>query len=78
MLPSSSIQTQNGQSFVQILKNGEPQLIPVEIGLYSDTQTEIVTGLSQENIVVVGNASLLNNDSSPFSSSPFRMMRMAR
>lgn len=52
LVPASAIQTQQGQSYVQVLRNGSPQQVPVEIGLTSDTQSEIVTGVTVGTEVV--------------------------
>lgn len=51
-VPSSAVQNQNGASYVRILKNGKLVQIPVETGLSSDTQIEIMSGLSEGNTVV--------------------------
>ncbi len=54
LIPSSAMQTQSGQSFVRVLRNGREQQIPVEIGLQGDTQTEVVSGLSEGDEVITG------------------------
>lgn len=50
--PSSSVQTQNGQSAVRVVKNGKIEQINVETGISSSTQVEIVSGLSEGDKVV--------------------------
>jgi len=57
LVPSTAVQSQNGQNFVQILFKGKPQSLPVEIGLSSDTQTEIVSGLKEGDTVITGTLS---------------------
>jgi len=53
MVPSSSIQTMDGSSFVRILtKNRQVDRNAVETGISSDTQTEILSGLSEGDVVV--------------------------
>jgi len=52
LVPVSAIQTQNDSTYVRILKNGQIQQVPVETGISSDTQTEIVSGISEGDIVV--------------------------
>lgn len=52
LVSSSAVKTQNGQSTVQVLKNGQPQSIQVEVGASSDTQTEIISGLSEGDNVI--------------------------
>jgi len=52
LVPSGAIQTSNNQSTVQILKNGKPTDVTVELGDSNDTQTEIVSGVSEGDLVV--------------------------
>lgn len=52
LVPGTSVQNQNGSYSVQVMKNGKPQTVAVEIGLTSDTQTEITSGLSEGDTVV--------------------------
>lgn len=54
MAPSSAITTQGGQSLAKTLKNGVEVDVPVEIGISSDTETEIVSGLSEGETVITG------------------------
>lgn len=54
LVPSSSIQTQNGQSTVRVVKNGKIEEVNVETGLSSSTQMEIVSGLNEGEEVVTG------------------------
>lgn len=57
LVPSSAVQTQTGQSFVRVLRNGREQQIPVQVGLSSDTQTEIISGLSESDEVITATLS---------------------
>jgi len=52
LVPSSSVQSQDGASTVRVMKNNSMQQISVEIGLTSDSQTEIVSGIVEGDIVV--------------------------
>jgi len=52
--PSSAITTQNSQSNAKTLKNGVEVNVPIEIGISSDTKTEIVSGLSEGETVITG------------------------
>lgn len=52
MIPSSAIQSQNGQTLVRTMKNGKVSEVSVEIGLTNGIQTEIVSGISEGDIVV--------------------------
>jgi len=74
LVPNSAIQSQDGQTTVRILDEEELKFIPVEIGLVSDTQTEIVSGLSEGMTVItaVVNAGAATSSTG----SPFSTMRM--
>jgi RND family efflux transporter MFP subunit len=69
LIPSSAVQTTNNQSFVRVLQKGQITSVPVEIGDSSDTSTEIVSGLSVADTVVIGYnpTTSASNSSSPFS-----------
>jgi len=54
---STAVQTQAGQSYVRIISYGREEQIPVEVGISSDTQTEIVSGLSEGDEVITGTTS---------------------
>ena len=81
LVPSGVIQSQGDQSYVSVLVDGKSQSVPVEIGLSSDTQTEIVSGLNEGDLVVSGSISSAGsqqNGTSPFGGGMGGMMRMAR
>ena len=81
LVPLNTVQTQGGQSYVTVLVDGKSQSIPVEIGLSSDTQTEIVSGLNEGDLVVSGSISSTGsqqNGTSPFGGGVGGMMRMTR
>ncbi len=69
-VPTSAIQSANGQSTIRVLKNGKVSSIMVETGITSDTDTEITSGLSEGDMVVAGNLSTGSttngNTTSPF------------
>ncbi|MDO8583432.1 MAG: efflux RND transporter periplasmic adaptor subunit [bacterium] len=69
MVPSSAIQTEGDQSFVRVLKNNAPQDVQVEVGISSDTQTEIVSGLAEGDDVITG--TVAKQTTKPGSVSPF-------
>lgn len=54
IVPNSAVKSQNGGSFVQILKNGQaiPQQVPVEVGISNNTDTEIISGINEGDEVV--------------------------
>lgn len=69
LVPASAIQDNNGTPVVQVMKNGTPTQVPVQTGLSNDTQTEILSGLSQNDTVVTGtqsNQTPQNGSASPF------------
>lgn len=71
LVPSTAVQTQNGQDVVRVLTNGQVQDVTVTTGLSSDTQTEIVSGLSEGQEVItstVFSSSTSTSGSSIFSS----------
>lgn len=51
-VPSTAVKTQNGQTYVQVMKNSTPQNVNVETGLTSDSETEIISGLSEGDVVI--------------------------
>lgn len=68
LAPSNAVQTVGDQSTVRILKDNQVQTVPVTTGSSSDTQTEIVSGLSEgeEIITAIVSKSSSNNSGSPF------------
>ena len=69
MIPSTAIQSANGQTTVRVLKNGKVQPIAVETGDANDTETEITSGLSEGDTVITSITS--TTQSSGATSSPF-------
>jgi len=69
LVPSNAIQEKSGQSYASVLVNDKQQFIPVETGLVSDMQTEIISGLNEGDLVVVGTVPSVKglDGASPFS-----------
>lgn len=68
LVSSGAVQTSGNQSYVRVLKNGQVQQVPIETGLTSDSQTEIVSGLNEGDQVITGTISTqTSNSQSPFS-----------
>lgn len=70
-VPSGAVQTINGETTVRVLQNGNITNIPVTVGISSDTDTEITSGLSEGQTVVTGILQTTTGNSgtaSPFSS----------
>ena len=64
---SSVVQVENDQNFVKVMKNGQSQSVMVEIGIVSDTQTEIVSGLNEGDLVILNNLTSTDQQGSSFS-----------
>jgi membrane fusion protein, macrolide-specific efflux system len=69
IIPTSALTTQNGQNAAKTLKNGVEVDVPVETGISSDTETEIVSGLNEGETVITG--TVANNTSSTTTRSVF-------
>ncbi len=69
MVPTTAIQTSNGEKSVRIMKNGTPTSVTVTTGLSSDSETEIVSGVSEGDTVVT--AVVTKSTASTTSTSPF-------
>lgn len=81
VIPSSAIQKQAGQNIVTVLEKGKEIQKVVEVGISSDTQTEIVSGLTEGETIVVsrisGTTTTRRTGTSPFGM-PAGGFRMAR
>lgn len=69
LVPSGAVQNQNGQTSVRVLKNGHVQTVQVEAGDSSDTETEIISGISEGDQVITNVISTIpapGQSSSPF------------
>lgn len=77
LIPSGAVQTQNGTSTVRVSKNGQVSTVTVETGESSDTQTEIISGLSEGDIVITGStaSSATSATTSPFGGGGFGILR---
>ncbi len=67
-VPSSSIVKQNDLNYVRVLKNNKLIMMPVEIGISSDTKTEIINGVSENDDIVI---SIISNNQGDNNQSPF-------
>jgi multidrug efflux pump subunit AcrA (membrane-fusion protein) len=68
MVPTTAIVNQNGQSQVRILNNNQLEFINVQTGLTSDTQIEILSGVTEGQSVVT---SIITPSTSTSTTSPF-------
>lgn len=53
-IPSTALVTQSGQNYTKTLVNGKEVDVPVEVGISSDTNTEIISGLTEGETVITG------------------------
>lgn len=74
-VPLAAVKTQDDLSTVQVMENGVPKSITVQTGLTTDTSVEIVSGISEGDVVVTGtNSSATTKTSSSRSTSVFSGM----
>lgn len=74
LVSSSAVTTQNGASTVQVMKNGKAQSVAVEVGLSSDDQIEITSGLKEGDTIItstVQSGQTTGTGSSRSTTSPF-------
>ncbi len=71
LLPLNAVQVQNGESWVRIMRNGRVEQLPVEIGLSSDSQIEIISGLSEGDTIITNIISSSSQQRGPQTQSPF-------
>jgi multidrug efflux pump subunit AcrA (membrane-fusion protein) len=70
LVPTAALQTSNGQTTVRKLVNNQIQSVLVETGISDDTNTEVTSGLSENDTVVTGTTttnSATSTGTSPFS-----------
>lgn len=67
LVPSGAVIEQDGKTLVRLLEKNRQQTVPVETGLISDMQTEIVAGLDEGDVVIIGLISDDALETSPFS-----------
>lgn len=70
LVPSSAVQT----STIRVMKNGKVETVNVEVGDSNDTQTEIISGINEGDVVVTGvtqNRTTSTQTSSPFGTRGF-------
>jgi uncharacterized RDD family membrane protein YckC len=72
-VPNSAVQTDStsGTTYVRQMKNGKVVQTPVEIGLKSDTSTEIISGLKEGDSVITSIVTATSGSSSSGTTSPF-------
>lgn len=84
LIPMGSITKQNDTAYINILKKGKLEQVTVETGLSSDSQIEVVSGLSEGDLVITNATKTTTSQSdtksqaSPFSSGMGGAMRIGR
>lgn len=71
LIPSAAVQSVNDETTVRIMKHNTVTSVPVEVGQSNDTQTEIVSGVSDGDVVVTGSTNASTSQASSSTSSPF-------
>lgn len=76
LVPSAAVSTVNNQTVVRVLRNNQEVNVPVEVGEVNDTQTAIMSGITEGETVITGVTSTTSSTkSSSSSTSPFSMNR---
>jgi RND family efflux transporter MFP subunit len=70
LIPNSAVQSQNGQTTVRVLTNGQLSSVDITVGDSNDTSTEITSGLIAGQTVVTG-ASATASRTGASATSPF-------
>ncbi|OGG09573.1 hypothetical protein A2154_01445 [Candidatus Gottesmanbacteria bacterium RBG_16_43_7] len=79
-LPAAALIQEDGQSYVKVPDGKGSRMVAVEVGISSDTMTEIVSGLSVGDTVITGNGQTTQSQqsTSPFNTGFGPGMRIAR
>lgn len=64
IVPSQAVGYQDGQASITLIRNGRELNIPVEIGIFNDTQTEIISGLNEGDMVITGTTTSTSQETS--------------
>jgi len=54
LVPSGAVIEKDGQTLIRLLEKNRQQTVPVEVGLSSETQTEIISGVEEGTEVIIG------------------------
>lgn len=72
IVPSQAVRTSGEQSVVRVVRGGQVQEVPVEVGFSSDINTEIISGLSEGDEVIISTSGTIQQGGSlPFGGGGF-------
>ncbi len=57
LVPNSAVKSQQNVYYVQVMENNVPRFQQVEVGIFNDNMTEIISGVKEGDIVVVSTIS---------------------
>lgn len=57
LAPASALQQQNGKYHLNLLRDGAPQQVEVQVGVQGRTEVQIVSGAQEGDLIVTGKAS---------------------
>lgn len=69
IIPSSAIQTNNGESFVTVMKDNQTSQVSIETGLSDDSNTEIISGLNIGDTIVTSSTTVKTSSTNTTNSS---------
>ncbi len=75
LVPSGAVQTEGEISSVRVLREGKEVQVQVQVGIFSDTQTEVVSGINEGDEVITGTLSGTSSQNGT-STSPFSTFRV--
>lgn len=71
LVPTTALITENGQSYIRLIKNKQIINVSVETGLISDSQTEIISGINEGDTLVTSIITNSTQKTNTQTSSPF-------
>jgi len=57
LISSSAVKYQGDQAYAILLKDGKQQDVNIEVGISNDTQIEVISGLNENDVIVLDSAS---------------------
>jgi multidrug efflux pump subunit AcrA (membrane-fusion protein) len=62
-VPNRAVKTVNKQKVVTLLRNGQQVQTPVQVGMSSDSLTEIISGVNEGDVVVLSTTTAASTSS---------------